>query len=164
MQRLSHKQLRMIWLTIGVFAALLIAALSARSSALYASTWDASYWNNKELSGDPALVRSEPAIDHDWGAGSPAPGVIGIDNFSARWTRVVDFPTTGVYRFKATTDDGMRMWVDDVLIIDSWYDSVAHTVEADAGPDRDVLAVQPRPGPWRPPRQRQGHGPSRLHR
>jgi len=86
--------------------------------------WQATYWNNKTLSGAPALVRSEPDINYDWGRESPAPSV-NADHFSARWTRYIDV-TPGTYRFTAASDDGIRVWVDNVLIINQWND---HTVQ-----------------------------------
>lgn len=92
-------------------------------------SWYASYWNNRQLQGDPAVSRYEVAINYNWGNGAPVAGV-GPDNFSARWTRQQYF-AAGTYRFTAIVDDGMRVWVDGSLIIDSWYDSPTHTVTAD---------------------------------
>ncbi len=94
------------------------------------ANWDVKYWNNKTLSGDPVLQRTESSLDYNWGKGSPQAGVVNVDNFSARWKRVVSF-SAGTYRFTATTDDGMRVWVDDVLIIDSWWDSQVHSMSHD---------------------------------
>lgn len=92
-------------------------------------TWQAAYWNNRGLAGSPVVRRNEPAIDHNWGLGSPHPD-IDEDNFSARWSAYVDFrPAT--YRFAATSDDGIRVWVDGDLIIDEWYDHPAQTSTAD---------------------------------
>lgn len=91
------------------------------------SDWEATYWNNKTLSGDPALVRREASIDHDWGTGAPT-GVTAND-FSARWRRTINTPA-GTHRLTATMDDGMRVWVDNALILDSWYDSQVHTLSA----------------------------------
>ena len=119
----------------GMLAAGLIIAtvllLFAGPSALFASadSWTASYWNNRELKDQPVLVRQESAIDHDWAGLSPDP-VVNVDNFSARWTRTHYF-NAGTYRFKATMDDGMRVWVDGLIIIDDWKDGQVRTVDAD---------------------------------
>jgi hypothetical protein len=92
-------------------------------------SWWVSYWNNTTLSGSPVLERSEPNLDHDWGTGSPDPGVH-ADGFSARWTRYLDL-AAGTYRFTATGDDGIRVSVDGSPIIDEWYDHPAKTVSTD---------------------------------
>lgn len=42
------------------------------------------------------------------------------ENFSARWTGQVESPITGNVTFSTSTDDGVRLWIDDVLIIDNW--------------------------------------------
>lgn len=80
--------------------------------------WQAQYWNNPTLSGQPSLVRTDNDINFEWGFGAPAPG-INADNFSVRWTRYIDV-TPGTYRFSATSDDGIRVWVDGQLLIDAW--------------------------------------------
>ena len=85
------------------------------------TTWHAEYFNNLSLSGAPALVREDPKIDYDWKLGSPDPR-IQVDNFSARWTRLVNLDWSGNYRFYANSDDGMRVWVDGILLIDQWFD------------------------------------------
>jgi len=90
--------------------------------------WQASYWNNTSLSGTPALKRSETNLDHDWDRGSPHPDVVS-DGFSARWTRYLD-TQAGDYCFTATSDDGIRVYVDNALIIDEWNDHAAKTVSA----------------------------------
>ena len=114
---------------IGLGLAFLLAVsmllISAYPSLAADSAWQAQYWNNKNLAGDPVVVRQESNIDHDWEDGSPDPIIEG--QFSARWTRTINF-AEGAYRFDATMDDGMRVWVDNSLIIDSWTDSQVHTV------------------------------------
>ncbi|MEJ8850278.1 PA14 domain-containing protein [Variovorax rhizosphaerae] len=77
-----------------------------------------SYFNNITLSGQPALVRVEP-VDFDWGLGSPG-APIGVDFFSARWTGAIEAPATGSYQFRTLLDDGVRLWIDDKLLIDHW--------------------------------------------
>ena len=107
----------------------LFSETAVRPVAADDDEWRARYWNNDDLDGDPVLTRDEDDLDYDWGDGSPHDRV-NSNNFSARWTRDVYF-APGTYRFVATMDDGMRVWVDDQLIIDAWYDSQAHDVVAD---------------------------------
>ena len=59
-------------------------------------------------------------MDFNWGAGSPD-SRIPTDNFSARWTRSLAFEA-GDYRFYARSDDGVRVWLDALLVIDDWND------------------------------------------
>jgi surface antigen len=91
--------------------------------------YQAQYFNNRTLSGTPVLTRSEPAIQNDWGMGSPDTSV-NVDNFSARWTKTTDF-AAGSYRVTATGDDGLRLYVDSQLLIDKWIDQAATTYTAD---------------------------------
>lgn len=93
-------------------------AVSPTPAAPAADPWQAAYFANPELSGDPVLTRVETALDHNWGTGSPGAGVP-KDNFSARWTQSFYF-AAGTYRFTTYTDDGVRLWVDGRLLIDSW--------------------------------------------
>lgn len=87
--------------------------------------WSTSFYNNVDLSGAPALQRvtgrSQYPLDQDWGTGSPAPGIIGNDNFSARFTATYYFDP-GDYTFKARVDDGIRVYIDGIRILDSWGD------------------------------------------
>ena len=104
--------------------------------------WQAMYWNNTALSGPPVLQRTEGNLDYDWGTNSPAPGVT-IDQFSARWTRYIDV-TPGTYRFTVTADDGIRLWVDNGLLIDQWRDQSPTTFSASKylGPGHHLLRVE----------------------
>ncbi len=91
--------------------------------------WKGEYWSNRTLTGNPVLVRNDENISFNWGAGSPAPG-IPANGFSARWTRTYPFEGA-TYRFRVIVDDGVRLWVDDQLIIDSWHDGSAREITAD---------------------------------
>lgn len=84
------------------------------------ATWRGEYFDNRDLEGWPALVRNDHAIDFNWGDGSPDPA-LPADYFSVRWTHTLGFDA-GTYRFLASTDDGVRLWVDDALVIDAWVD------------------------------------------
>jgi predicted alpha-1,2-mannosidase len=80
------------------------------------------YFNNMNLTGKPVLTRLDKQIDFSWGGGSPAKGVVNSDRFSVRWTGKLVPPISRAYQLGVTTDDGVRMWLDGKLIIDSWYD------------------------------------------
>lgn len=82
------------------------------------SVWTGLYYNNVGFGGTPALVRQDAAINFDWGAGSPAPA-INSNSFSVLWTTSAYF-NGGTYRFYATSDDGVRVYVDDKLVLDGW--------------------------------------------
>jgi hypothetical protein len=88
--------------------------------------WRGEYWSNRDLNGAPALTRNDRDINFDWGPNAPVPG-LPADNFSARWTRTAGFDAA-TYRFHAFVDDGVRMWIDDRLVLDAWYDSTPHEV------------------------------------
>lgn len=93
-----------------------------------AAAWDVTYWSNPTLSGTPTLTRQEVDLNWDWALGAPV-NELPSDGFSARWTRVIDVPA-GQYRFVATADDGIRVYVDGQLIIDQWWDHPAQTFTA----------------------------------
>jgi PKD repeat protein/pimeloyl-ACP methyl ester carboxylesterase len=81
-------------------------------------SWLGEYFNNRDLAGEPALVRDDPAIDFLWGEESPTPEIT-ADNFSVRWNKSLDLPA-GVYRFAIWADNGVRLWINDVLVLDKW--------------------------------------------
>lgn len=72
------------------------------------------YWNNGSFSGEPKITRVDSDINFDWGTGSPDP-LIGVDNFSARWTGYLVPRQSGTYSFGCNVDDTCKVWVDDVL-------------------------------------------------
>ncbi len=83
------------------------------------AAWRGEYFANPDLNGKPALVRSDADVRFDWGAGSPDPS-LPVDHFSVRWTRPVSIGA-GQWRFHATTDDGVRVYVDGLPVIDQWH-------------------------------------------
>jgi len=56
------------------------------------------------------------------------------DYFRVHWTRDEYFDA-GIYRFHATIDDGVIVWVDNKIILESWYNRPVHyqDVELEAG-------------------------------
>ncbi len=100
-----------------------------RPQVLVVNQWRGDYWSNPTLSGEPAVIRNDESVDFDWGVGSPDEA-IPVDNFSARWTRALDF-AEGRYRFSLEVDDGARLYVDNELLIDNFVDGPARTLTAE---------------------------------
>ncbi|MCB0061329.1 MAG: hypothetical protein KDE19_04420, partial [Caldilineaceae bacterium] len=110
-----------------------VQPLSAQDAELEAAhqraNWLANYWNNMDLAGTPTVVRSESVLNYEWGTGSPAAG-IAPDHFSARWVCTVQM-SAGQYRFRTTSDDGIRVFLDDRLIINEWSEHAAQVNTAE---------------------------------
>src|SRR5689334_2328343 len=84
--------------------------------------WRAEYFSNKTLSGTPALVVTEDVLNANWGATAPYPATgagIPADGFSVRWTASPTFQE-GLFRFRVGADDGIRLFIDDITIIDEF--------------------------------------------
>jgi hypothetical protein len=82
--------------------------------------WRGEYYRNRDLAGDPTVIRQDGKIAFDWNSGSPDPK-IPRDNFSVRWTRSI-YLKAGTYQLRIQHDDGMRVFINGDLIYDSWYD------------------------------------------
>ncbi|MBA3480604.1 MAG: family 43 glycosylhydrolase, partial [Pirellulales bacterium] len=71
-------------------------------------------------------TRVDVALDFDWGTNRPITGVA-VDNFRARWTGLVRPEFSELYTFSTLSDEGVRVWVGDELIIDHWDGHTAAT-------------------------------------
>ena len=90
--------------------------------------WEIAYYANKDLAGEPAAVETKTYLQpaEEWGTGGPA-ALGGVNNdFSARFSRSIPFDA-GTYAFYLTTDDGARLYIDDVLVIEKWHGSLRGT-------------------------------------
>jgi uncharacterized protein YraI len=81
--------------------------------------WVAQYYNNPYLQGAPVVVRYENGIDYNWGVGGSPDPAVPFDYFSARWTVSIPF-SAATYRFMVTADDGVRLFIDDLPVINEW--------------------------------------------
>ena len=90
------------------------------------------YFTNTGLKGTPHFTTCERTIDIDWGRSGPSALVdsgksdggtvrksVGNDRFSVRWEGRFQFAARS-YTFTARADDGIRVWVDNQLIINEW--------------------------------------------
>lgn len=84
----------------------------------------AEYFDGLDFSGARA-TRVDARIDFDWNIGAPLPSM-GVDEFSVRWSGAMLAPFSETYTFTATSDDGVRLWIDDALVIDDWNDHPRH--------------------------------------
>jgi hypothetical protein len=76
--------------------------------------------------GTLAVARTDATVNFTWGAAAPATGV-GVNNFSVRWTGLVEAPVTGSYVFSTVSDDGIRLWVNGQQVINNWTDHSSTT-------------------------------------
>ncbi len=87
--------------------------------------WRGEYFNNMNLSGSPVMCRNDASINFNWGSGGPGGG-LPSNAFSARWTRIQTF-AAGTYTFTVGSDDGARLYIDGVLVLDWWDDHAYST-------------------------------------
>ncbi|MET8851450.1 PA14 domain-containing protein [Amycolatopsis sp. NPDC004625] len=98
-----------------------------------------SWYDNDRLAGAPrayttGLGTADGSFVKNW-AGT-APAGLPADHFSLRATGDIVFPAAGDYTLRLLADDGVRVWVDDQLVIDDWINTTAKwrqgVVHADA--------------------------------
>jgi chitodextrinase len=97
-----------------------VTATDASPTTLPRNAFLGTYFDNVDFT-NQFFTRTDNAINFDWGSGAPASGM-GTDYFSARWEGNWDLAQSGTYRFNVTSNDGVRIWVDNVLILDQWRD------------------------------------------
>jgi alpha-L-fucosidase len=85
--------------------------------------WEAIYdsrpWTKTGEDREVTLERIDPTIDFDWVRNTPG-APIKEDDFTVSWTGFLQPPSNGRYTFEAEADDGIRVWVNDRLVVDQW--------------------------------------------
>ena len=71
---------------------------------------------------DLRVSKIDTEIDYNWKDGSPSPE-IEPDMFTVVWDGTVLSPEDGEYTFLVNSDDGIRLYVNNILIIDQWHDA-----------------------------------------
>jgi len=91
------------------------------------------------FSGDPFMTRTESRLDYQWFT----PRIDGVPR--ERWALEARGSVAlepGAYSLRAVTDGGIRVWVDDRLVIDHWGPHGAEVDYAAIGPGRHELRVR----------------------
>jgi beta-glucosidase len=79
----------------------------------------AEYFNNREMKGEPALVRTDAEVNFDWGAFSPATS-LSPQNFSVRWIGKLTAPVSGKYLLGFAGNGGLRVYVDGKVVVEDF--------------------------------------------
>ncbi len=66
-----------------------------------------------------ALERIDRQVDWLWGWDAPDSSVP-KDGFSIRWSGWLKPPKEGTYKLVTVSDDGVRFWIDDRMVVDNW--------------------------------------------
>ncbi|MDR1527505.1 MAG: glycoside hydrolase family 3 C-terminal domain-containing protein [Dysgonamonadaceae bacterium] len=77
------------------------------------------FFNNPELSGQPAYTAIDDNLNPYWHNLSPAPG-INPDGFSARWSGYITVPAAGVYEIDFRAANYGRLFINGKLLLDHW--------------------------------------------
>ena len=76
-------------------------------------------WAEYRDSSGHALSRVDPNVVFDWGLASPDPA-LNVDGFSATWSGQIRPNYSEQYTFSTISDERVRVWVDNDLLIDNW--------------------------------------------
>ena len=97
---------------------------------------NAEYYKNQNLDGAPGRVLVDKMINFSWDWKAPYED-FPQDNFSVRWTGYIKVDKTGRYTLDVASDDGIRLYIDDKLVINDWTDHAlvtnSYTTELKAG-------------------------------
>jgi beta-glucosidase len=85
------------------------------------------YFNNRELKGEPAVVRTDEQVNFNWGSTSPDKRVV-EDNFSVRWTGKLAPPESGKYTLGVSGNGGVRLYLDGKLFLEELQNRRTRTV------------------------------------
>jgi hypothetical protein len=79
------------------------------------------YYSNMDMT-NLSFENQDYIIDFDWGENPPIPRM--EDNqFSVKWDGYLKAEITGSYTINVKADGGVRLWIDNIPLIDQWNDA-----------------------------------------
>lgn len=92
------------------------------------ASWTGQYYSDTSLTTaiGASFTEAAGALNYDWGTLAPTQLGTQTDTWSARWTCTAQFEAAD-YTFSVTSDDGVRLYIDNVLVIDKWINQPATT-------------------------------------
>jgi len=76
------------------------------------------YFNERDFAGT-SMQQLDTAVNFNW-SGAPAPGITADGSYSAVWVGDVTPQYSETYTFYTRSDDGARLWVNGVKLVDDW--------------------------------------------
>ncbi|MBN2443626.1 MAG: cellulase family glycosylhydrolase [Spirochaetales bacterium] len=70
------------------------------------------------------FIRTDGVVDFNWGGGAPDVS-LPDDNYSVQWTGEIEAGYSETYTFYTYCDDGVRLYIDNNLLIDNWQEQAA---------------------------------------
>ncbi|HJZ82562.1 MAG TPA: glycoside hydrolase family 3 N-terminal domain-containing protein, partial [Pyrinomonadaceae bacterium] len=99
------------------------------------------YFANRDLQGQPVLVRTDTDVNFDWGPFSPAPALT-PQNYSARWTGKLTAPVSGQYLLGLAGNGGLRLYVDGKILVEDLVNrrtkTITKEISLEAGRSYDI--------------------------
>jgi hypothetical protein len=94
------------------------SASAAKSAYGLAPGLRGDYFDHDDFT-DLKLTRTDATVDFNWGFEAPDP-LISPETFSIRWTGQITVSSAGTYTFVTRSDDGVRLWLENQLLIDNF--------------------------------------------
>jgi beta-glucosidase len=85
----------------------------------------AEYFSNLAFADAPLIDRIDQRINFDWAGVDSVRGILPAQ-FTVRWTGMIQSNSSSLHVFRARADSGIRVYLDDKVIIDDWSEHAAH--------------------------------------
>jgi hypothetical protein len=116
-------------------------AVVVHNSAPAGSGLSGAYYDTSSF-GSYRFTQTDGTVNFSWGTGYPA-GLTSGDTFSVRWSGLIQPRYTETCTFYVNYDDGCRLWVNGVLVVNDWNNGTLRessgTVALTAGQKYDIV-------------------------